>query len=133
MNGLYWLAWKISGEKLSHEQPDIHYVPQETLSKKFCQKGAQDCVPNALTTPKCEIYMLDSLTLGKPRDDSVLVHEFVHYFQCRSRGAATTKCEWLKRELVAYRTQVQFLQMFKINSDAEEQQYETFEASQCTN
>jgi hypothetical protein len=113
---LYALAYgqygsQIGGFQLPEKAPIIKEVPQSELQQMYgCNCNIQG------VQYENKIFLNQALNYGEPYGASILIHEYVHYFQYVQRGSAVDCKDSLAREHQAYGIQIRMMERSGIDS-----------------
>lgn len=113
---IYALAVKISKLPEPEEGPVVQMLEAPVIDKLLttlgvCPKG---CSTVKAAQLKNVVVVSKALDFDSPIDQSILLHEFVHYLQWAKSGDAKTCKEWVDREIVAYQMQNLFLHKLNV-------------------
>lgn len=102
---------QIGGFKLPERPPVIKEVPQSELQQMY---GCKCNIRGAQIMDK--IYLDESLDYGQAYGASVLIHEYVHYFQFVRHGPTVDCRDYVSREHQAYGIQIRMMQRTGLDS-----------------
>lgn len=102
---IYALAWGQYGGALPEQPPMIELVPQSRLRELA---GCERCPVRGMHMHGT-IYLDQVLDFAQAYDASILLHEYIHYFQWVAHGDAQSCEEALERERRAYAIQAHVL------------------------
>ncbi len=113
---LYAIAYgqygsQIGGFQLPEKAPIIKEVKQDELKRMYgCECNIQG------VQFENKIFLNEALNYGEPYGASILVHEYVHYFQYVQRGSAVDCKDALAREQQAYAIQIRMMERTGVDS-----------------
>lgn len=113
---IYALAWGQYSGKLPDNPPEVAMINQDALCLMY--RIEPGCSVIGLQTGKY-IFISDRLDFTKLFDSSVLLHEFIHYFQEMALGPVDDCAEYLRREQEAYKIQAHVLEQAGAHQDAQ--------------
>lgn len=90
------------GIELPKAAPKVWFTPRDHICAKIGRPS--ECPVRGLHS-KGEIWLSDDLDFSDALDSSVLLHEFVHWFQYTHKGLPVSCEDWLSRELEAHQIQ----------------------------
>lgn len=106
------VAFNLTGLPIPAESPTVILLPQQELTALVYGEPGHDeerfpVIRGAHVCMTQTIYLRDTFTQKKDADLSTLLHEVVHYLQCRDpRWSRATTC---RKERQAYETERRFL------------------------